>query len=103
MNKKIQMRSLSGMSGIEPKLKPESTETKKEPLVTVNIKITKSQKMWLATTASNVRDNNESPVAPSDRVYPQHLIGVAIDLLKSSDVNWQEVSNIEDLREQLKL
>ena len=53
----------------------------KEKLVTVNIKITKSQKDWLAQTATQVRDNNTQPVPPAERVYPQHLIGVAIDLL----------------------
>ena len=50
----------------------------KEELVTVNIKIRKDQKAWLTDTASTVRNNNSEPVAPSERVYPQHLIGVAI-------------------------
>ncbi len=110
MSKKVQMRSLSGMSGIKPESSPEPQQpttkprrVKKEPLVTVNIKITKPQKTWLTATASDVRENNDTPVSPSDRVYPQHLIGVAIDLLKNSDVNWGEVLSVEDLREQLKL
>jgi hypothetical protein len=76
---------------------------KEEKLVTVNIKITKSQKDWLADTASQVRENNTEPVPPSERVYPQHLIGVAIDLLRSADVDWNLVQNIEELREQLNL
>lgn len=117
MTKKVQMRSLSGMSGIQPELKPEvppaptpapprstqSRKVKKEPLVTVNIKITKAQKTWLTSTASTVRENNDNPVAPSDRVYPQHLIGVAIDLLKTSDVDWEQIHNVEDLRAALKI
>jgi hypothetical protein len=76
---------------------------KEEKLVTVNIKITKSQKDWLADTASQVRENNMEPVPPAERVYPQHLIGVAIDLLRSADVDWNLVQNIEELREQLNL
>ncbi len=74
-----------------------------EKLVTVNIKITKSQKDWLAQTATEVRDNNTEPVPPAERVYPQHLIGVAIDLLNSAEVDWSQVKNVEDLREQLNL
>lgn len=71
--------------------------------VTVNIKINKNQKDWLANTASQVRDNNTEPVPPADRVYPQHLIGVAIDLLKNADVDWGEVRNAEELRDKLNL
>jgi hypothetical protein len=75
----------------------------KEQLVTVNIKIRKDQKEWLTDTASTVRDNNTDPVAPSERVYPQHLIGVAIDLLQNIDINWDEVKNVEELRKHLNL
>jgi outer membrane biosynthesis protein TonB len=75
----------------------------KEQLVTVNIKIRKDQKEWLTDTASTVRDNNTDPVAPSERVYPQHLIGVAIDFLEAAGVDWGEVRNVEELREQLNL
>lgn len=75
----------------------------KEKLVTVNIKITKSQKDWLAETATQVRDNSTEPVPPAERVYPQHLIGVAIDLLNGAEVDWTQVKNVEDLREQLNL
>lgn len=76
---------------------------KQEKLVTVNIKIRKDQKDWLTDTASKVRDNNSSPVPPAQRVYPQHLIGVAIDLLQNVDIDWGEVKNVEELREQLNL
>ena len=74
-----------------------------EKLVTVNIKIREDQKTWLADTASQVRGNNSSPVPPSERVYPQHLIGVAIDLLQNVNVDWAEIKNAEDLREHLNL
>lgn len=80
-----------------------SKNKNQEKLVTVNIKITKSQKDWLAQTATEVRDNNTEPVPPAERVYPQHLIGVAIDLLNSAQVDWSEIKNVEDLREQLNL
>lgn len=124
------MTSLSKLSGIkkptetvtpEPKVKKsevtadEQEETKAtvgkkktrkktaQKLVTVNIKIREDQKKWLADTASQVRDNNSSPVPPSERVYPQHLIGVAIDLLQAAGIDWDEVRNVEELREQLNL
>jgi len=74
-----------------------------EKLVNINIKITRDQQRWLTDTARIVRDNNDTPVAPSDRVFPQHLIGVAIDLLHSTDIDWSQIKNIEDLRQQLKL
>ena len=87
----------------EAKVVKKTKAKKKEQLVTVNIKIKKSQKEWLADTASQVRDNNTEPVPPSERVYPQHLIGVAIDLLQNVDVDWDEVKNVEELKERLNL
>ena len=84
-------------------VKKTKTKQKKEQVVTVNIKIKKSQKEWLADTASQVRDNNTEPVPPPERVYPQHLIGVAIDLLQYMDVDWNEVKNVEELRKHLNL
>ena len=72
-------------------------------LVTVNIKIRKDQKAWLTDTAIKVRENNSDPVPPSERVYPQHLIGVAIDFLEAAGIDWGEVRNVEELRELLNL
>ncbi len=74
-----------------------------EKLVTVNIKITRSQQEWLSDTARDIRGNNPDPVPPNERVFPQHLIGVAIDLLESSDIDWSRIKNIQDLRKDLKL
>ncbi|PSM47186.1 hypothetical protein C7Y66_21145 [Chroococcidiopsis sp. CCALA 051] len=74
-----------------------------EKLVNINIKITRAQQQWLADTAREVRDNNDTPVAPQDRVFPQHLIGVAIDLLQDTDIDWSQIKNLEDLRQALKL
>ena len=103
----------------EPEIKPTETTTtetqakvvnkktsrkkKQGKLVTVNIKIRKDQKDWLTDTASQVRDNNTDPVPPAERVYPQHLIGVAIDLLQNADVDWGEIKNVEELRKLLNL
>jgi hypothetical protein len=64
----------------------------------INIKITKLQRDWLTQIASQIRDNNENPVPPQDRVFPQHLIGIAIDLLNSHDIDWDKIRNIDDLR-----
>lgn len=88
----------------ETKAKVNKQQKKKqEQPVTVNIKIRKDQKAWLTDTAIKVRENNSEPVPPAERVYPQHLIGVAIDLLQAADVDWNEVRNIEELRKQLNL
>ena len=75
----------------------------KEKLVTINIKITRSGQEWLTDTARQVRENNLEPVPPNARVFPQHLIGVAIELLSKADVDWSQVKNIEELRKSLNL
>jgi hypothetical protein len=56
-------------------------------LTGINIKIPLSQRQWLANTARQVRQNSAQPVPPSARVYPQHLVGIAIDLLQNSDLD----------------
>ena len=84
-------------------VKKTKSKQKQEQLVTVNIKIKKNQKEWLTDTASTVRDNNTEPVPPSERVYPQHLIGVAIDFLEAAGIDWDEVKNVEELRKHLNL
>lgn len=86
-----------------PSTLPNSQLSPKEKPVTVNIKISRSQHEWLLSTARTVRDNNSEPVPPGDRVFPQHLIGVAIELLQSSSVDWSQVKNVEDLRKLLNL
>lgn len=68
--------------------------------MTINIKVTRGQHNWLSDTARMVRDNNDTPVTPSERVFPQHLIGIAVDLLQQSDVDWSvdwsQVRNVGD-------
>ena len=86
-----------------PPLVKKTVNAGQEKLITVNIKIKASQHEWLNETARLIRDNNTEPVPAGDRVYPQHLIGVAIELLRSSNVNLSQVRNMEDLKEHLNL
>lgn len=86
----------------EPTPQPEP-QKQTDKLVPINIKITRRQQEWLNDTARTVRENNSEPVPPNERVFPQHLIGVAIDLLQASDVDWSQVKNIEELRKILDL
>ena len=84
-----------------PTDKKEAISLSDEKMVAINIKISKSQKDWLGAQASLVRENNPDPVPPSERVYPQHLVRVAIQLLQEADVDWTQVKNIDELLEQL--
>ena len=74
--------------------KPSTTKPKEQPknptkerLATINIKISQSQRDWLAQTAKQIRQNNTKPVPAAERVYPQHLIGIAIQLLRESQID----------------
>ncbi|MEH1826805.1 MAG: hypothetical protein V7L22_15805 [Nostoc sp.] len=49
-------------------------------------------------TARLVRDNNTETVQANERTDPQHLIQVAINLLKATGVDWQQVRNVQDLK-----
>jgi hypothetical protein len=60
---------------------------KEKRLANINIKIACRQRDWLASTAQIVRQNNLEPVPAGERVYPQHLIGMAIALLQNSSVD----------------
>lgn len=86
-----------------PTASPTSSAAVSEKPVTINIKITRTQHDWLTDTARTVRDNNTEAVPPGERVYPQHLIGVAIELLLSCEVDWSQVKNAEDLKRLLNL
>lgn len=83
--------------------KPKAKRKRKETLTTVNIKIGRKQQRWLQDVAQQVRDNNDAPVPPNERVYPQHLIGAAIDLLAAQDIDWDSIKNIDDLKEALNI
>lgn len=86
-------------------IKATSSKQKPKPskLVSVNIKVDKQQQDWLRDTAQQVRDNNSDPVPANERVYPQHLIGVAIELLKSADIDWSQIKSAEQLKDHLNL
>ncbi len=68
----------------------------------LNFQISVFLAWWIFELVKFCNNISES-VPPSERVYPQHLIGVAIDLLEAADVDWDEVRNVEELREQLNL
>jgi hypothetical protein len=105
---KTQKLSTVEKPAAEPQLKTKTVQpiqapAEQEKLATVNIKITRSQQEWLADTARLVRDNNDEPVPPADRVYPQHLIQAAIDLLKAAEIDWGQVRSLDDVKAQLNL
>lgn len=87
----------------DPPVEAAALANSKEKLVAVNFKITRNQQEWLADTARLVRDNNAQAVPPAERVYPQHLMGVAISLLQQADVDWSQIKNVEQLRKQLNI
>ena len=68
-----------------------------ESLANTNFKMVQEQQEWLADMAQMIRNNCSVPTLPAERVYPQHLIGVAIDLLEAADVDWGQIKNVEDL------
>lgn len=85
------------------KVKAKSKTKKQESYATLNIQIARQRQRWLQDTAQQVRDNSTEPVPPIERVYPCHLIEIAIDLLKSQDINWDEIKTAEGLRDRLKI
>ena len=50
-----------------------------------------------------MKSHNSLPVPAKERVYPQHLISLAVELLQSANVDWEEVKTRSDLRERLAL
>jgi len=68
----------------------------------INIDIGESRHNRLNELAARIRANNSAPVVPSERMYPIHLIQIAIDfLLDDLDLDWDEIQKPEDLREAL--
>ena len=72
-----------------------------EPPATINIKISRQQQQWLTDTAQTIRHNSQQPTTPNERIYPQHLISIAIELLQNAGVNWQRVGNVADIQQGL--
>ena len=100
---RLKQASLGNTSGLSAAPKTEAPKPKSpdEKLVPINIKITRHSQRWLSDRAQQVRDNNDHPVAAKDRVFPQHLIMVAIDLLEATDIDWSQVADVQSLKEQL--
>ena len=68
----------------------------------INIDIGESRHNRLNEIAAQIRASNTDPVAPSERMYPIHLIQTAIDfLLDGLEIDWDEIQKPEDLREVL--
>ena len=88
---------------VAPSPPPQKKAPELETLISINIKITESHHQWIGETAKKVRRNNNQPIASGDRVYPQHLIGVAIELLKAANIDWEQVENLEKLKKALNL
>jgi hypothetical protein len=92
----------AAVAPLPTEVKPQQ-QPQREKLATVNIKIRQDQRDWMDQTARLVRDNNNEPVPANERTYPQHLIQVAIDLLKATGVDWEQVRNVHDLKVLLNL
>ncbi len=100
----IETKAISTQTESPPSLATIPSLTKsKTSQVNINIKIDKEQKDWLSERATQIRANNHQPVSPGNRVYPQHLIQVAISLLQTTDVDWTTITSINDLQKHLKL
>lgn len=107
MTKKIGLGKLSDFGQTKPSEAKPSKEQKSSKrikrsspkVVSINIKVDERQRDWLDRIARQIRSNNDSPVKPGERVYPQHLIGAAISLLQNSEVDWSTIRNIDELRE----
>lgn len=68
----------------------------------INIDIGEIRHNRLNELAAQIRANNTDPVAPSERMYPIHLIQIAIDfLLDGLEIDWDEIQKPEDLRKVL--
>lgn len=75
----------------------------KSRTATLNIQVTRAQQRWLQNTAQDIRDNNDAPVPGPQRVYPVHLIQAAIDLLRTQDIEWDTITDVEGLKDALNL
>jgi len=77
-------------------------KTKTDRPKKINIDIGESRHNRLNEIAAQIRASNTDPVAPSERMYPIHLIQIAIDfLLDGLEIDWDKIQKPEDLREVL--
>lgn len=96
---------LSVNTQAETEIQPQKAATakaKSDRPKKINIDIGENRHNKLNELAARIRANNSAPVPPSERMYPIHLIQIAIDfLLDGVDLNWDEIQKPEDLREAL--
>ncbi|MEO0708301.1 MAG: hypothetical protein AAF050_21915 [Cyanobacteria bacterium J06649_5] len=85
------------------KAKAKKKSQAKSKTATLNIQVTRAQQRWLQNTAQDIRDNNDAPVPGPQRVYPVHLIQAAIDLLRTQDIEWDTIADVEGLKDALNL
>ena len=85
------------------KAKAKKKSQAKSKTATLNIQVTRAQQRWLQNTAQDIRDNNDAPVPGPQRVYPVHLIQAAIDLLRTQDIEWDTITDVEGLKDALNL
>jgi hypothetical protein len=72
-----------------------------EPPANINIKISRQQQEWLTTTAKTIRNGNQQPTCPSDRIYPQHLIAIALAELQNAEIKWHRLENVSEIQKRL--
>lgn len=78
------------------------TKTKVDRPKKINIDIGERRHNRLNEIAAEIRASNTEPVAPSERMYPIHLIQIAIDcLVDDLAVDWSEIHKPQDLRDYL--
>ena len=65
------------------------------------IKIPQSLARDLADLAQQVRNNNDEAVAPSDRVYPAHLVQATLERLLELPIDWDSLKTIEEFKQAL--
>ena len=85
------------------KAKTKKKAQPKSKTATLNIQVTRAQQRWLQNTAQDIRDNNDAPVPGPQRVYPVHLIQAAIDLLRTQDIEWDTITDVEGLKDALNI
>jgi hypothetical protein len=72
-----------------------------EATANINIKVSRQQQEWLTTTAKTIRNSNQNPTCPHERIYPQHLIAIAVEQLQNANVRWHKVGNVDEIQQRL--
>jgi hypothetical protein len=72
-----------------------------EATANINIKVSRQQQEWLTTTAKTIRNSNQNPTCPHERIYPQHLIAIAVEQLQNANIRWHRVGNVNEIQQRL--